>query len=379
MDEKTVRKVMTFKSGNFVFSSKYDAQKINPLILEGRMSYEAIADLPILPAWSIYLEEELIRRSIFSTAAIEGNPLKEEEVAKIIKDTGNAEKAGQAEKEIINLKNAYSYLKKHDASGDSAQITEDNIRDLHKIITDGLDYPDNLPGQFRNHVVKVGDNEHGGIYTPPKCLPDIENLMKEFIVWINSDQIMQLDTLVRAALAHYHLGLIHPFGNGNGRTIRIVEAIIIRKSGIKYVPTMLSNYYYRNIDHYYLAFSLARKNVDHDISDFLAFMMNGVIESLLEIKRNVTFMIKFLVMRDYYSSLRSSKSITQRQHDLLTIMLDTLKSVSLKDLLSVSPYNTLYRNVSERTARRDLSKLVEMSVMKQEDDVSYNLNIRTLG
>jgi Fic family protein len=379
MDEIGIRKVMTFKSGNFAFSSKYDAQKINPLILEGRMSYEAIADLPILPEWSTYLEEELIRRSIFSTAAIEGNPLKEEEVGKIIKDTGNEEKASQAEKEIINLMNAYSYVKEHDASGVSVQITEDNIRYLHKIITDGLDYQDNVPGNYRNHVVKVGDNEHGGIYTLPKCLPDIQNLMKEFVAWINSDQIMQLDTIIRAALAHYHLGLIHPFGNGNGRTIRIVEAIIIRKSGIKYVPTMLSNYYYRNIDHYYSAFSLARKNVDHDMSAFLTFMMNGVIESLSEIKRNVTFMIKFLVMRDYYSSLRASKSITQRQHDLLSIMLDTFKSVSLKDLFSVSPYNALYRDVSERTARRDLSKLVEMSVMKQEDDGSYNLNIRKLG
>jgi len=118
------------------------------------------------------------------------------------------------------------------------------------------------------------------IYTPPKCLADIENLMKEFIEWINSNEVIGLDRFIRASLAHYHLGLIHPFGNGNGRTIRIIEAVFLRTSGIKYVPTMLSNYYYKKVDDYYTAFSQARNNTNNDITVFIKFMLEGVIESL---------------------------------------------------------------------------------------------------
>ena len=81
MNAKTIT---TFKSGKFVFSSTFKKAQVSPLIMEFQILYETIKDLPILPALATRLEEELIRRSIFSTAAIEGNPLREEEVNRII-------------------------------------------------------------------------------------------------------------------------------------------------------------------------------------------------------------------------------------------------------------------------------------------------------
>jgi Fic family protein len=379
MDKIFVKKVVTFKSGNFVFSAKHNVTELSNLLFEVRLLYGTIADLPILPEWSAYLEEELIRRSIFSTAAIEGNPLKEEEVGKIIEEQPHVrQKDSEAKKAILNLKKVYNYIKTINPPTGSHELTEVFIKETHRIITTELDYKDNLPGKYRNHSVKVGDKEHGGIYTPPKCQPDIINLMKEFAGWINCKEVMALDSFIRASLAHYHLGLIHPFGNGNGRTIRIVEAMLLRTSGIKYVPTMLSNYYYRNIDDYYFAFSLTRKNKENDMTIFLKFMLEGVIDSLKEIKSNVTFRIRQLVMRDYCVFLNAQKAITQRQYDLLCILLDRRGTVSLKDLFNVSPYNALYRNVSERTARRDLSKLLELDLLSQENG-DYKLEISALG
>jgi Fic family protein len=379
MDTNRIKKILTFKSGNFVFSSKYDASELQNLLFEAKLLYGTIADLPILPEWSSYLEEELIRRSIFSTAAIEGNPLKEEEVAEIISQKeGRGKIISEARQVIVNLKKVYSHIKKVEPLTEPTKITEDFIRETHRIITTDLDYTDNLPGSYRSHIVKVGDDKHGGVYTPPKCLADIENLMKEFVEWINCEEVMGLDSLIRAALAHYHLGLIHPFGNGNGRTIRIIEAMLLRTSGVKYVPTMLSNYYYRKIDDYYFAFSLTRKNVDHDLTPFLKFMIDGVIESLNEIKNNVIYRIRLLLMRDYCAFLKSSRAITERQHDLLSLLLETTKPISLKDLFNVPPYRSLYRNVSERTARRDLSKLLEIGTLSQENG-AYTLDLKALS
>lgn len=369
---------MTFKSGNFIFSTKHNVSELNNLLFKARVLYSAI-DVPILPEWSSYLEEELIRRSIFSTAAIEGNPLKEEAVGKIINETDKGQKNNEATQAIINLKAVYEYIKTVEPTGKAIKLTEDFIKEPHRIITDGLNYTDNLPGKYRNHIVKVGDNDHGGIYTPPKCMPDIENLMKEFVEWINCKEVMELDSFIRAALTHYHLGLIHPFGNGNGRTIRIIEAMLLRTSGIKYVPTMLSNYYYRKIDDYYLAFSHTLKNPDHDVTIFLKFMLDGVIESLNEIKGNIYFRIRLLVLRDYCIFLKKQKKITQRQHDLLSMLLEILKPITLKDLLGTPPYNTLYRNVGERTARRDIDKLLELKILFQKENGEYILDTKALG
>lgn len=381
MDNNSVKKIMTFKSGNFIFSSKHNISELKNFLYEAQLLYTTIADLPILPEWSAYLEEELIRRSIFSTAAIEGNPLKEEEVGKIIEQKDIEQKDNESKQAIVNLNKVYNYIKTIESTKEPYKLTEEFIKVVHEIITANLRNPDNIPGIYRDHVVKVGDKEHGGTYTPPKCRPDIENLMKEFVEWINSEEVIQLDNFIRAALAHYHLGLIHPFGDGNGRTIRIIEAMLLRSSGIKYVPTMLSNYYYRKMDDYYFSFSLTRKNQEDDVTIFLKFMMEGVIDSLKQIKNSVISHIRMLVMKDYYSFLKLKKKITQRQYDLIWMLLEIglgFKTISLKDLFSVSPYNTLYRHVGERTARRDLDKLLKLEILSQEND-HYILNIKTLG
>jgi len=380
MSTSNVIKIPTFKSGNFVFSSKYDRSKLDPQIYGLKVLYKTIISLPVLPDWSTHFREEIIRKSIFGTAALEGNPLSEDEVGKIIGETEKKESVQRAEQEIINLKAVYETIRQQDPADQPEKLKESSIRLNHKVITKGIDYPTNVPGNYRNHKVKVGDRDHGGVYTPPKCLPDIQNLMKEFCCWINSEEIMGLDAVVRASLVHYHLGLIHPFGDGNGRTARVIEAALLRLSGIRLVPTMLSNYYYRNMDDYFWAFSLARKNKDHDVTPFIAFVLNGAMNALQEIEDGVISSLRLLLMRDYLAFLRTKKSVTQRQYDLVDAILnnDPYAEITLQDLTNSPPYKVLYRRTSERTARRDLQKLCDLELLLQ-DQGKYKLSFTTFG
>ena len=378
MDNNIVKKVLTFKSGNFVLSRKYDEGKLLPSLLEAKILYETVRDLPILPELSAQIEAELIRRSIFGTAALEGNPLTEERVGQIISEPAKEQKMERAEKEIRNLKVAYdSFIRKWDVSDSVFKLEKDHITKIHSIVTHDIEYENNVPGQYRNHLVKVGDAEHGGVYAPPKMLADIEKLMREFIQWINNEEILNLDPVIRAALAHYHFGLIHPFGDGNGRTARLIEALLMRLAGMKYVPIMLSNFYYKNMDEYFLAFSNARKSEEHDVTPFVGFVLKGVVGSLNEIKERIIFFIRKFALRDYYAFLRTGKRITQRQHDLLSIALDGLTPFTLGDLFIVSPFNVLYRNISERTVRRDLKKLSDAQLLYVAEG-KYHLNVRVL-
>jgi len=347
--------------------------------IEAKILYETVKDLPILPSLASDLEQELIRRSIFGTAAIEGNPLTEEKVGQIIGESKDVHLRGNAEQEINNLKTAYDLFKKIKMGkpGKMPRLSEKVIKEAHKVITRKLKYEHNNPGNYRNHIVKVGNKEHGGIYTPPKCLPDIKKIMGEFIKWINSDELINLDAPIRAALAHYYLGLIHPFGDGNGRTARYIEAAILNQSGIKYVPPMLSNFYYTNIDDYFWAFSKTIKNKENDMTHFLEFVLIGFIESLKEIKGRIVYFIRLFALRDLYAFLKKEKLITQRQKDLLSILLDKIIPFTLKDLYTETPFNFLYREVSERTARRDINVLKNMNLIKTEDN-KYILNLNAL-
>ncbi|OPX95127.1 MAG: Adenosine monophosphate-protein transferase SoFic [Syntrophorhabdus sp. PtaU1.Bin002] len=370
--------MMTFKSGKFVFSHKYDVGKLAPMIVEARILYQTVKDLPILPSLAAGLEEEIIRRSIFSTAAIEGNPLPEESVAGIVSQLAENTNPERAEKEIQNLKVAYELLVEADPKNPVTALDENHIRQIHSIITNGIEHEHNVPGLYRNHRVKVGDGDHGGVYTPPKCLADIENLMKEFLGWINSDNIMSLDPILRAGLAHYYLGLIHPFGDGNGRTARLIEALLMKSSGIRYAPIMLSNFYYTNIDEYFRVFSITRQDKEHMVTPFLEFVVKGVIASLYTIKDKIVYFIRQLILRDYYAFLLKEKKLSGRQHDLLTLLFENRRSFRLTDLFTVPMLRVLYKGVSERTARRDLKTLCDLGVLTCEKD-TYDLNLRTLG
>ncbi len=368
--------VMTHSSGKFTFSGTYNQTELNPLWIETKILYQTVRDLPILPALASNLQEELIKKSIFSTAAIEGNPLSEEVVSELVnKKTSGKERA---EREIYNLKRAYEYLKRLKPAEIRLRMSEKLIKDLHLAITADIDYPDNRPGVYRSHRVQVGDKTHGGTYTPPKIKEDIVMLMPNFVEWMNSEDILALDPFYRASLAHYHLALIHPFGDGNGRTARLLEALILQSAGIKYVPVMLSNFYYQNMDDYYLAFSTTQRNKAKDLTNFLKFSLTGAADSLREIKTRITFHIRIMALRDYIHVERSQKRLTRRQYDLIKMLIDNPGSrFTLKDLRGKSPYSILYREVTPLTARRDLKRLLLDRLISFEN-ASYKLNLHAL-
>lgn len=375
-----VKKILTHKSGKFVFSGKYSHEKLSDLLVEAKVLYRIVSDLPILPDIAAQIQEEIVRRSIFGTAALEGNPLTEERVAQIISESNSVKEMARAEKEIANLKLAYNRVAKLSAPDSVFELTEKAVKQIHAEITHEIESKYNVPGNYRNHVAKVGDAEHGGVYTPPKCLADIRILMKEYIAWINSKEIAQIDPALRAGLAHYYFGLIHPFGDGNGRTARLIEALLMQATGIKYVPVMLSNFYHRNIDDYFWAFSKCIKNKENDMTTFLEFVLKGVIDALNIIKDRITLFIRKFTLREYYAVLKSSKQITERQHNFLVMLLELEygKPFTLEDLFNVFPLKILYEKISERTARRDLKKLSKLDLLVLENN-KYDLNFFVLG
>ena len=359
-----VKKILTFKSGNFVLSHNYNQAQIQPFEIEFRLLYESLKELPILPSQAQDFEQELTRRSIFSTAAIEGNPLKEEEVAEIINNPIDEEHLEAKKIEIKNLHKAYNEITTITPES-QFNLSESFIKNIHQVVANKLHYDSCVPGYYRNHVVKIGDKEHGGVATPPMCLKDIQNLMREYIKWVNSEPINELSAIIKSSLAHYHLALIHPFADGNGRTARLVEASLLRASGVKYLPSMLSNYYYREIDNYFLSFSQCRKSKTNDITPFIQFVLTGAIESLNEVKSRITSYIREAALKEYFKSLKYSKIITKRQIELLNLLLDAPenKTVTINSIQRELPYRTLYATVSDRTARRDLTKLNELKLI----------------
>lgn len=371
---------LTHKAGKFVFSSLYDAEAVEPRLTKARVLYSTVSELPILPNIAAKLKEDLVRRSIFGTAAIEGNALTEDEVGAVLTKTEEIGAAGRGEREIENLKLVYALLtgKKSDAPW---RVDEGFVKAVHEQLTKGIEYHHNSPGKYRNEPVLVGNAEHGGIYTPPKILDDIKDLMRLFVDWVNHEDVREESPMIRAGLAHYHLAKIHPFQDGNGRTARFLEAMVLDQAGVKFLPEMMSNYYYRNIDDYFIAFSKTHKTKDkRDVTPFLVFFLDGVVQSLEEIKSKITLYIRILTLRNFYYSQKREKKLTKRQRDLLLVAIDAGLSFTLLDLFSTPLLRSLYSDVSESTARRDLKKLFDNGyLLYDESGKKYSVNLRALG
>ena len=223
--------------------------------------------------------------------------------------------------------------------------------------------------------MQVGNPEHGGTYVPPKILEDVKTLMAAFVDWINGEALLLTDPVIRAALAHYHLAKIHPFRDGNGRTARMIEAMILAAAGYRHIPSTLWNAYYRDIHDYYIAFSQAEKSADDSVQPFLDFYFKALRDSLEERRERIVSGVKPLLYRDYVAYLKNqARELSPRQHQLVELLLaagDT--AFDSHALRQTSPFTLLYRQVSDKTIRRDIKNLERLGLIRKTG-TRYRLN-----
>ena len=377
-DNKYVMLVKTFKTHMFAISRKFDPDAVRDNLLKLQVLYNSTR-LPILPNLATNFEENITRQSVFGTVAIEGNPLSESEVGEVLKKPNSENLIENAEKEVMNLKLAYQTLKeieRRDDASDYIIINEEFIKRAHRMVTMNLDDEKYSPGIYRNDLREVGDLEHGGVYQPPKIRVDIETLMESLCEWINSPQLLSINPIIRAALTHYHLGLIHPFKDGNGRTARLIEAAMLWGAGYRYAPEMLSNFYYRHKDEYFIVFRTTQISKEYDVTPFLSFMIRGLLDSIEELHSRIIQLVRHFAIKDYYRSLWDNRKITNRQFNLLLslLALPSEFTFSLADLFQVSTLRSLYVVVNERTARRDINNLLVMKLITRKEKGIFQLD-----
>ncbi|XP_018329599.1 adenosine monophosphate-protein transferase Fic [Agrilus planipennis] len=163
---------------------------------------------------------------IYHTVGIEGNTMTVEQLRYLL-ETGNAI-AGKSiveHNEILGLELAMNYLK---ILTRFPVITVNEIKGIHRRIMGHVD-PLNS-GIFRDKQVFVGSHK-----PPPP--DDVPKLMEEYAEWLNSEDAVSMHPVRYAALAHYKLVDIHPFGDGNGRTSRLIMNLILLRAG--YPPVII--------------------------------------------------------------------------------------------------------------------------------------------
>ena len=125
------------------------------------------------------------------------------------------------------------------------------------------------------------------VYEPPQDAVQVEQLMDNFIVWLNRSETGDPDPLVQMAVLHWQFESIHPFYDGNGRTGRILNLLHLVMHGLLDLPVLdLSRHIVRNKADYYLGLQSVR---EHDAwESWVLYILRAVEETAKETLKQVT-------------------------------------------------------------------------------------------
>jgi Fic family protein len=338
---------------------------------EARSKCEHLAGAPLKPDVAKALYGVTLVKGALATTAIEGNTLTEDQARGILDGSYKAPPSRQyQEQEVRNVLDALGALYERIVAGENIQITAELIGDFNRQILKGTDLrPGVVPGVIRTESVVVGPYRAA----PPQ---DCEYLVDRLVEWLNGPTFVHEDPeiqfaliLAKAVYAHLYIAWIHPFGDGNGRTARLLEFLILASCGHVPVPAahLLSNHYNLTRDRYYRELDLASKPGQSTLG-FLSYAIEGFIDGIREtitMVRDQQIHVAWVnYVHEQFGSLPNTKA-SYRQRSLVLAM-PMGKAVPRDDLEGLTPkVAKLYASAGPRVLPRDLNRIMKLGLIRQ--------------
>ena len=280
-------KLEDYKSGEYVKMNDYrafipskinynwgwDDTKLDKLLAEAnRQIGELNAYSLLIPNVDLYIKMH-VKIEANKSSRIEGTRTTVEEDLLDVTDI-NPEKRDDWE-EVQNYVKATNYGVERIKNG--FLVCTRLIRELHKILMQGVRGEHKTPGEFRTSQNWIGGSmPSNAIYVPPPHT-EIAECLTDFEKFINNEEIDTPD-LIKIAILHYQFESIHPFLDGNGRIGRLLIPLYIQSKGMLDKSCLyISDYIERNKDTYYDM--LTRVRTHNDMIAWIKFFLEAVIET----------------------------------------------------------------------------------------------------
>lgn len=197
------------------------------------------------------------------------------------------------------------------------------------------------------------------VYAPPQDGQVVERLMRNLEQFINDDTLCDADPLVKMAIAHHQFESIHPFYDGNGRTGRIINILMLITNGLIDLPILyLSRYITNNKSEYYRLIQAIRDRQDGgnqaEWEEWIIFILKGIEET----------------SRETIELINSISSLMARYKETLRSLFGRLYKHELLNNLFKHPYTKIEfmerdMQVSRQTASKYLDMIVEKGLLQK--------------
>lgn len=342
------------------------------LIGEARSKCRHLAFSPLPPVLARELSTLYLAKGAHATTAIEGNSLTEEQALEVVQGQLRLPASQEyLKREIENILEATQQLERDVFENRGFAITPELLRSLNRSVLDDLEVEDHVePGEYRTGSVVVG-----GVYRGAPA-QDCDYLVQRLCRWLNGPDFRSDDdpregflrAVLRAAVAHIYIAWIHPFGDGNGRTARLVEFGILTAAGVPTVAAhLLSNHYNATRGAYYRQLDIASRS-GGDLGQFLQYGIAGFVDELQEQLNRVhgTNVEAAWTVYVHGTFGADSTPATRRQRDLV-LALPSDGWTARSDIRSLTPKLAhAYAAKGEKTVTRDINALVKRGLVARE-------------
>jgi len=313
---------------------RYDGQTITNALAEAKGTILSLKTIPYQRQWVERLQQLELKREVAGTSRIEGADFTERELDEAMKESP-AQLVTRSQRQAHAAVQTYRWIA---ALPDDQRADADLILEIHRRIVTGADDDHCPPGKLRSQDqnVNFGALRHrgaeGGAEVERAFSRLVEAMQREF---------RDHDPIVQAMAAHYHVAAMHPFLDGNGRTARALEALLLRCAGLRDTAFIaMSNYYYDEKRAYLQALADTRQR-GHDLTPFLLFALKGVAVQGGRLLAQIQHELKKEVFRnfmfDLFGRLKSPRKrvLAKRQIGIMKSLLESesLTSIVLSDTL----------------------------------------------
>lgn len=211
-----------------------------------------------------------------------------------------------------------------------------------------------FPGRWRpGHIEVVNEGSGKVVYVGPD-VELVQPLMKELIEYLNAKD--GINVIVKAAMAHLNLAMIHPFKDGNGRMARVLQTMVLAREGIlSPVFSSIEEYVGRNVQDYYNVLAEVGQGAwrpERDALPWIRFCLIAHHRQAMTLLRRVADMAR----------LADALEKEAKDRKLHSRVLSALVDASL----GLSVQNPTYRKqaeVTDQVAKKDLQSLVAQGLL----------------
>ena len=366
----------TFEQTHPWISYRIDFSKASPELWwdlgEAASKCEHIAQVPLRPETALKLHQLYLAKGAAATTAIEGNTLSEAEVLKAVEGKLEVPKSKEyLKQEVDNVIRVCDSIAEELKMGTLSPLTLEIIKRYNGEVLRDLpkEHEEEIPGEIRTYPVLVVNVYRGA--PAGEC----EYLLNRLCEWLDGQDFEPLPgrqliyAIIKSVVAHLYLAWIHPFGNGNGRTARLLEFHILLKAGVPSPAAhLLSNHYNQTREEYYRQLNNASKS-GGDIMPFLRYAVQGFVDGLKGQLNYIWNQQWHLAWENYVHDLFRAKSgaTNKRQRDLALDLGIAADWVEISKIPEFTPrLAKAYAGKTSKTVQRDLNVLASHHLVHRD-------------